>query len=263
MSMILEFIGIFSTITGLAFLFFNFYKNGKYIKRERYKYLFAICFVITLVIQTLSYLIFTSPEIDYGFVSEDAVYENNIQVHGVNWNKRYSFHTLIVQNKSDIDMKNVVMSISLPAAIVKYFVVSSVNTHGIVFSQDNSEVGVAFEKNKITKTDKWLLNCIDISIEKINKNSVLSIGFVLDYRKCIGNWFFDIAYEYGNDSKSNRIINPIEIVSESPFVIKLDRKKDLINKKNVRNSMEIYPAIPDSSNMEAFGIDYEIDTKKK
>lgn len=263
MSYILEFIGIFATISGIAFLFFGFYKNGIFVKKGRYKYLFAICFIVSLVLQVLSRLIFNSPEIEYGFISEEAVYDNNIQVHGVNWNERYSFHTLILQNKSEIDMKNVVMSISLPAAIVRYFVVSSVNTYGIVFSQNNSEVGVAFKQNKITKTDQWLLNCIDISIEKINKNAGLSIGFVLDYRKCNGNWFFDIAYEFGNDSESNRIINPIEILSETPFVIKLDRKKDLINKKDILNSMEIYPAIPDSSNMEAFGIDWEIDTKKK
>lgn len=190
------------------------------------------------------------PILNYGINSLPSQYENGQIVEGIEWRQNYSQHLITIVNESDENLLNTIISIHLPAGIVKSKIESSVNVFNVNLSSFNKPMTIG--KTKIEET---FSNSLDISIEKMNKHSTLTIGLVLDYRfkpkewwnNAQGYWQFDISYEYEkrkDEVVRNRIINPVKILKEEPLSIFVDKELNFVNKDSIKATHDTYPFSP-------------------
>jgi len=189
-----------------------------------------------------------APVIEYGITSMLTKYKVNQEIDGIIWRSNYSKHLLTIINTTE-DLYNAIVSIHYPGAIVVQETKSIVNAYNLTFSQFNEPFTIGSKSNPSFITENAISNSVDISIEKVNKHSTITIEFILDYRfKPDGYWQFDISYEYfnkGNNSKyRHRIINPIEIRSEKPLILGVYKSIDYTGRDNVKCSQDIYPFTP-------------------
>jgi hypothetical protein len=190
------------------------------------------------------------PVLQYGISSLGSPYKVGLEIEGLSWRLNYSNHVLTIVNSTNEDVFNAIVSISLPAGIVKNKIESSVNVYNVNISSFNQPMIIGNARIEETFT-----NYCDISIEKLNKHSTLTIGFILDYRfkpkECWNNhqgyWDFDISYEYESkkDTKLRcRFINPIKIVTEKPLSIIVDFNTNSVNMDNIKGTHDTYPFNP-------------------
>jgi len=82
----------------------------------------------------------------------------------------------------------------------------------------------------------------------MNNHSTLTIGFILDYRnKPKGFWQFDMSYEYdvSKDKQTRfRVINPLEIINETPLTHKINKDVNYVNVDSVKATQDTYPMNP-------------------
>ena len=194
------------------------------------------------------------PVPDYGIHSLSFQYEAGLMIDDIEWRNNYSQHILTIVNQSDEDFLNSIVSIHLPAGIVKSKVETSVNVFNVNLSSFKQPISLG--KTKIEET---FSNSLDISIEKMNKHSTLTIELILDYRskpkewwnKDQGYWLFDISYEYKKkkgEKIRNRIINPVKIISEIPLSIFVEKETDYVDMENIKGTQDTYPFSPIISN---------------
>lgn len=191
-----------------------------------------------------------SPKLNYGISSSQHNYKTGININDVIWRENYSEQILNISNSSQEDIFNTIISISLPAGIVKSKIESSVNVFNINISSFNKPIIIG--NSKIEET---LSNYCDISIEKLNKHSTITIGFILDYRfkpkewwnSKQGYWQFDISYEFENNQNTKtrtRFIHPVKILNEKPLVISIDKETNYVNQNNIFCTQDRYPFNP-------------------
>lgn len=190
------------------------------------------------------------PVIEYGISPLASKYTIGQEIDGTKWRYNYSKHALSIVNNSNQDLKNVIISMHLPAGIVGKKIESSVNVFNVNFSSFNQPITIG--TNKIENT---LSNSLDVSIEKLNKHSTITIGLVLDYRNkpkewwnnTKGYWNLDISFEYESkkgELSRERMIHPIKIDSENPFVIYVDKGINYVNMENIMGTQDTYPFSP-------------------
>lgn len=190
------------------------------------------------------------PNISYGIISLPTNYATGLRIDDIEWRENYSQHNLTIVNTSKQNVKNIIISISLPAGIVKSKIESSVNVFNINLSSFNQPMTLGSYKIENTFS-----NHQDISIEKLNKHSRLTISQILEYRNkpkewwnnARGFWQFDISYEYEKSKgkwERHRIINPIKILNEKPLVIQVDKEENYVNQENLKVTHDTYPFSP-------------------
>lgn len=187
------------------------------------------------------------PSVSYGITSHDLHYSKGAAVHGTVWRLNYSYHTLTVVNNSESDIKNIIISLHFPGAIVTHSIQSSVNAFGLNVSQFVQPLALGVAGQPVSRFEHALSNSTDISIKEMNKHSTLTVGFVLDYRnKPQGFWQFDLSYQYrtGDDERRERIIHPIKILKENPLAISIDASTNYVGEQDVKATADIYPMNP-------------------
>lgn len=189
-----------------------------------------------------------APKIEYGISTLESNYGIDQLVDGITWRSNYSRHLLTIVNTSNDNCYNFIVSINFPGAIVKNKIESNVNVFDINFSSFNQPIEIKNSENRVIILDNVISNTTDISIASMNKHSTLTISFILDYRnKPQGFWRFDISYEYEaseNKKMRNRIINPINIILESPLTLQINRTVDFVGQDSVQATQDKYPFNP-------------------
>ncbi len=188
------------------------------------------------------------PNLEYGITSLPVHYNVDQKIDNITWRLNYTTHLMTIVNSSGDNLYNLIVSINFPGAIVEKKVESSVNVYNITFSSFNKPIELRDNNNTLTKIENVISNYTDISIEKMNKHSTLTISFILDYRnKPKGYWQYDLSYEYPkkeNEQIRNRIINPIKIISETPLIIQVDKSIDFVGKDSIKATQDMYPFSP-------------------
>ena len=190
------------------------------------------------------------PKIEYATIQTLASYTPGSKVDGLLWRFNYSKHLLTVGNSSSEDLTNTIISLSLPAGIVSSKIESSVNVFNVNMSSFNQPISLGK-----TKFENTISNSIDISIEKLNKHSTVTISLILDYRnkpkECWNSnqcfWLSDISYQYEKKKETKdrvRHINPRNIVSEKRLSLLIDKSKNYVNQANIKGTRDIYPISP-------------------
>jgi hypothetical protein len=174
-------------------------------------------------------------------------YSPGLDIEGLEWRQNYSEHHLTIRNDNSDELRDLRVTLHLPAGIVKHSVASRYGCTEPVFSQFKKPIGIGQRGGPITKIEKSLSNSTDITISKMENKSMVTLTFVLDYRgREEGGWLVDLSFELGagNNTERHRDIHPLAIKSTRPLTLEIDTSTSLVGHDNVTGTVDTYPFTP-------------------